>query len=122
MADLRCTSSLPVLQEDVSQARPKEGPRVPAAETGIEGATAADIPATRASGCPFPDDLSWFYALRQLARRQRKAALTLERAVLHMEQAMQPLIRARKRARFAARKVRRQAERPTRIIEKITAP
>ena len=110
MADLRCTSSLPVLQEDVSEARTGETPETPApADAGPEGAATAEIPA--ASGCPFPDDLAWFYELRQLARRQRTAALTLERVVGRMEQAMRPVIRARKRARFAARKVRRQAER-----------
>lgn len=59
----------------------------------------------------FPDDLSWFYVLRQLSRRQMVAALTFARHVERMERAMQPLIRARKRAHFMARKSRRHTER-----------
>lgn len=61
--------------------------------------------------CPFPDDLSWFYVLRQLCRRQMVAAHTFARQVACMERAMQPVIRARKRAHFSGRKVRRHIER-----------
>ena len=52
-------------------------------------------------------DLSWFYVLRQLSRRQLVAAHTFARHVARMELAMQPLILAKKRGRFAVRKARR---------------
>ena len=58
-----------------------------------------------------PVDLSWFYVLRQLSRRQLVAAHTFARHVARMELAIQPLILAKKRGRFAVRKARRRAER-----------
>lgn len=59
-------------------------------------------------------DLSWFYVLRRLSRRQLAAARTFVRHVDRMETALQPLISAQKRSRFAARRARRRAEREAR--------
>ncbi len=69
-----------------------------------------DVPETTAE-ILLPIDLSWFYVLRQLSRRQMAAAHTFARHVARMELAMQPLILAKKRGHFAARKARRRVER-----------